>query len=39
LSDKGLQIAVDVEYEINELQKNVHAPIIPAQALKSGSDL
>jgi hypothetical protein len=28
-----------VEDEIDQLQKNVHAPIIPAQALKSGSDL
>jgi hypothetical protein len=34
LSDKGLQITVDVEDEINELQKNVHAQIIPAQAPK-----
>ena len=30
LSDKGLQVAVDVEDEINKLQKDVHAPIIPA---------
>ena len=39
LGDKGLQVAVDVEDEINELQKEVHARIIREQALKSGGDL
>jgi hypothetical protein len=44
LRHKGLQITVDVEDEINELQKNIHVPIIPgtstpADTLKSGSDL
>ena len=38
LGDKGLQVAVHMENEINELQKDVHPRIIPCEALKSGGD-